>query len=237
MRFAAILRTLLLGASSRARVVGLGAAGVVGIVVAVFLRGSTTIDPARTAVTLVDGFGLTLLIPIAALVFGTATLGDPIEDGTYVYLWLRPIRRWQISVAGYLVTLGLVIPLGVVPTVIGAAVIDSSASTIRGAIGAALIAAVAYSAVFVVLGQLTQRALVWGVGYLLIFEEFICRGGKALGFVSVHSHAVSVLARATSLDMSPLDYFASSTGWIVSMVLTLVLIGLSSLRQNSMNVA
>lgn len=216
---------------------GLSTAGAVGIIVAVVLRTSTTVDRVRVAVLLVDRFGLTLLIPIAALVFGTASLGDPIEDGTYVYLWLRPIHRRQISIAAYLVTLGLVVVVAVVPTVIGAAVLDHSVSTIEGAAGAAILAALAYAAVFVLLGQLTQRALVWGVGYLLIFEEFVCRGGKALGFVSVHSHAVSVLAHATSLRMKPLDYFAGPTSWIVSMVLTALMVGLSCARQGSMNVA
>jgi ABC-2 type transport system permease protein len=236
MKFTAIVRTLLLGVSSRARVLGLLAVGAVGIAVAIGLSGSSTTDPVGRAAAVVDAYGLTLLIPVAALVFGTAALGDPIEDGTYVYLWLRPIRRWQISVAAYCVTLGLVLPLAVVPTVIAAAILDDSSSTVSAAASASVLAAIAYSGVFVLLGQLTQRALVWGIAYLLIFEEFICRGGKALGFLSVHTHAVSVLSKSLGLDMA-LAYFARSTGWLVPPVMAVVLVLLSSARQSSMSVA
>ncbi len=237
MTFTAILRTLLAGVSSRARVYGLLAVGVIGVVVAVVLSNSPHGSSVReTAATLVDAYGLTLLIPVAALVFGTASMGDPIEDGTYVYLWLRPIRRGQISMAAYVVTLGLVIPLAVVPTVAAAAVLDHSSPMIMAAAASSLMAAVAYSAVFVLLGQVTQRALVWGIGYLLIFEEFICRGGKSLGFVSVHSHAVSMLSHTAHVPMT-LAKFSRPTSVAMTIAITLLVLGASVRRQSSMTVA
>ncbi len=42
------------------------------------------------------GFGLVL--PVVALVFGGAALGELREDKTLVYLWLRPMDRWPIVV-------------------------------------------------------------------------------------------------------------------------------------------
>src|SRR5437773_221938 len=103
-----LYRTLLAGCSSRARVIGFVVVGAIEIAVAVLLASKHLDDPVATAVQLVDKFGLTLVIPLAALVFGTASLGDPVEDGTYVYLWLRPIRRGQITLAAYLATLSMV---------------------------------------------------------------------------------------------------------------------------------
>ena len=80
--------------------------------------------------------------------------------------------------------------------VIASAVVSGDGGALVGAASATLLAAVAYSAIFVLLGLVTNRSLVWGIGYLLIFESFVARGGESLGAISIHAQAVSVLARA-----------------------------------------
>ncbi|MFN8051816.1 MAG: hypothetical protein U0Q22_10290 [Acidimicrobiales bacterium] len=232
----ALYRTILFACSSRARVVGFAVVGVIEIVVAVILSSNDLDDRLGAAVQLVDKFGLTLIIPLAALVFGTASLGDPIEDGTYVYLWLRPIRRSSITIAAYLATLTMLLPLAVLPTVISGFVLEPSADVVVGALASSVIAALAYAAVFVLMGQVTQRSLIWGVAYLLILEQFISRGGKGLGFISVHSHAVSVLAKWTNERIS-LDYFSRPVAMVVPLVFTAAWLGWSMLRQRRMSVA
>ena len=227
-----------LGASavSRARVIGIVIAGVVGVLLAWAITGSVTGGTADAAVRMFNSYSINLVIPIAALVVGTASLGDPIEDGTYVYLWLRPFGRWQISTAAFLVTVAATVPFAVVPAVISVAVIDSTVTLLLQVALVGVLAAVAYSAVFVLIGQLTSRGLVWGIGYLLIFEQFIARGGQALGFLSIHSHVVSVLSGLTDVDLS-LDYYRVSTSVVSLLVITVVLLGISSLRQSAMEVA
>ena len=164
-------------------------------------------------------------------------MGDPIEDGTYVYLWLRPIRRWQLTVAAYLAALTMVLPLAVLPTVISGAIVDPTPNMAVGALAASLLAAVAYCAVFVLLGQVTQRSLIWGVAYLLIFEQFISRGGKGLGFVAVHSHAVSVLSKTVGDVDIQLDYFSRPVAVGVALGFTVAWLVWSSVQQNRMSVA
>ena len=236
MRIGTLYRTLLAASSSRARVFGFAVVALVELGVAGLLSSQSLADRTATAAQLVDKFGLTLVIPLAALVFGTASLGDPIEDGTYVYLWLRPFGRWQLTLAAYLATLTSVIPLAVLPTVAGGLVIDHSSSMARAAVAASLVTAFAYSAVFVLLGHLTARALIWGVAYLLILEQFIARGGSGLGFISVHSHAVSVLARLLDRHLQ-LDYFSLATAVVVPVCFILAWLGWSMVRQNRMSVA
>ncbi|MEZ5322101.1 MAG: ATP-binding cassette domain-containing protein [Microthrixaceae bacterium] len=220
-------RTILSVVCTRARIVGFVLVGVVEVVVAVVVS---------SGVDTVDRFGLMLLIPIAALVFGTASMGDAIEDGTYVYLWLRPIRRWRITVAAYLVTLAMVVPMAVLPTVVAAGVAGDT-RLLGAAVLAASAAAVAYSALFVLLGQLTQRALIWGICYLLIWEQFIARGGKGLGLLSVHSHAASLLARTMGMTRMTLAYYSRPVSFAVLVVGAWCLVALSALRQRSMIVA
>lgn len=236
MKFRALYATLLRGSSSRARVGGFAGVAVIQVGVSLVLAGSALTDPLEAAVQMIDKFGLTLTIPLAALVFGTASLGDPIEDGTYVYLWLRPIRRSHITLAAYASTLTAVVPLAVVPTVVCGLVIEPTAAVAAGAVAASMVAAVAYSAVFVLMGQLTQRSLIWGVAYLLIMEQFISRGGRGLGFLSVHSHAVSVLAKTVGQRIS-LDYFSRPVALIVPVVFAACWLGFSSHRQRRMSVA
>ena len=102
---------------------------------------------------------------------------------------------------------------------------------------ASLLAAVAYCAVFVLLGQVTQRSLIWGVAYLLIFEQFISRGGKGLGFVAVHSHAVSVLSKTVGDVDIQLDYFSRPVAVGVALGFTVAWLVWSSVQQNRMSVA
>jgi ABC-2 type transport system permease protein len=232
-----LYRTLFAGVSSKARVVGFTVVALIEIAIAIVLSGQIQNDQTFVAVQLVDKFGLTLIIPLAALVFGTASLGDPIEDGTYVYLWLRPLRRWKITLAAFLATVSLVIPLAVVPTIISGVIVDSNSHMAIGAGIGSLLAGIAYSAVFVLLGQVTQRSLIWGIAYLLIFEQFIARGGKGLGFVSVHSYSVSVLSKSVGDVEISLDYFSRPVAVVAPLVFTAAWLLWSGRHQNRMNVA
>ena len=36
-------------------------------------------------------------MPLVALIVGTAAIGSEIEDGTAVYLMVKPIPRWKIA--------------------------------------------------------------------------------------------------------------------------------------------
>ena len=236
MTFVPLFVALWKGCTTRARFISFTVVGAVGIAVAALLRGTYSFDEVERAAGFVDWFGLSLVAPVAALVFGTASLGDPIEDGTYVYLWLRPIGRWQITMAAFAATASVVVPFSVVPTVIGAALLSSDAAVIIGAVVATTLAAVAYSAVFVLIGQVTQRALVWGAVYLLIFEQFIARGGSGLGFFSVHSHTVSILAKTVDREIN-LDYFSRPVAVVMSLLIPALILAWSVQRQNRMDVA
>ena len=47
------------------------------------------------------------VMPIVALILGTASLGPEIEDGTVVYLLTKPIRRWLVALAKIVVAVGV----------------------------------------------------------------------------------------------------------------------------------
>ena len=53
----------------------------------------------KDGATLVNDYGLTVLVPVVALVFSSSTLGDLVDDKTLVYIWLRPVNRLTVAAA------------------------------------------------------------------------------------------------------------------------------------------
>jgi hypothetical protein len=134
--------------ATRVRVAGLGLLGAAAVALGVAVRLAQPANRPNAAWTLVDSYGLSLLIPVVALVFASASLGDLAEDGTLVYLWLRPLPRWQLAGAAFAATVTVVVPLAVLPLVIGAAISGQGARLVGAAAAGGLLATVAYSAVF-----------------------------------------------------------------------------------------
>ena len=46
-------------------------------------------------------------MPLVALIIGTAAIGSEIDDGTAVYLIVKPIPRWRIALSKMVVAAGL----------------------------------------------------------------------------------------------------------------------------------
>ena len=235
MRLWSLYRVFVANAITRARVVGFLCVGAVLLAIALGLRSVNPVDAVLNAGLYLDLASLRMAIPVAALVFGTATIGDSLDDGTYVYLWLRPSPRWQITFAAFAATVTGVVPLVGIPSVVGAWLIDPSPEVLIGAVGSVSLSILAYSALFVMFGHLTQRGLIWGIGYLLIVEQFISAGGAGLGFITVHSHAVSFVARVLKVDLST-DYFGLAMATVSPLAFTGLFLGISVIRQRRMTV-
>jgi ABC-2 type transport system permease protein len=222
--------------STRARLAAFVALGLLGAVVA-WRVGATNSGPdARDAVRFVDTMALNVLAPIVSLVFGTAALGDLVDDGTLVYLWTRPQRRSSLALGAWGAALTYSLPLVVVPTTAAVLLISSDASTIVGAVVSTAAATLAYVSVFVLLGLLTTRALMWGVGYVLILETFVARGGESLGFLSIRAHASSILSAITGVEVR-LAYFSAATSATFLAVVSVVALGLCVARLRAADVA
>ena len=220
----AAYRVLVRTQLTRGRMIALGCVGAVGLLLAFGIRSDGALDPAGAAYRFVDVFGMGLLVPIVTLVFAAASLGDLVEDQTLVYLWLRPVARWKIAVASFAATMTAVVPFGIVPAVLASAVAGGDGSVVTATAAAASIAAVAYAAVFVGFGLVVQRALAWGLVYLLIWEGFVARGGLGPARLSVLVYARSVLARLAEADLPRL---AASMGVAVTVPLLIAVAGLA----------
>jgi ABC-2 type transport system permease protein len=218
----AIFRLILRTQVTRGRAAALGVVGVVGILLAVAIGRADRFDRFDVAHNFVGGYGIGLLVPLTALVFASAALGDPAEDGTLVYLWHRPVARWRIVAAAAGAALCIAVPFAVVPTTIAAAATGAGGALVRGAAVASLLAAAAYSGIFLCLGLVVRRALAWGLAYVLIWEGFVARSATGPARLSVLVYARSVLADVAGHAPPRL---ASSTGVALAVLVGVALAG------------
>lgn len=112
------------------------------------------------------------VLPIVALVFGTAALGSELEDGTAVYILAKPIARWKIVVAKAAVAAGLTAVIVAGSTILTGLVLAGGvglpltlAFTVATAVGSLV-----YVAAFVAASVVTSRALILGLVYVIIWE-------------------------------------------------------------------
>jgi ABC-2 type transport system permease protein len=198
----ALYELFLRSQATRGRLAALGLLAVVAIVLGISIALSHPDEPVRAGVELVNAYGLSLLAPVVTLVFASAALGDLVDDGTLVYVWLRPVPRWIIAVAALAASLTIALPLVVVPRVVAAAFVGGGdGALVASAALATALAVIAYSGVFVALGLRVKRALVWGLAYILIWEGFVARAGRNAGRLAVRSYTRSLLTHATGVRL------------------------------------
>jgi ABC-2 type transport system permease protein len=143
---------------------------------------------------MIQAYGLGLIAPVVALVLASAALGDFVDDRTLVYLWLRPVPRWQISLGAAIASVGTALPLVEIPVTLAAYLGSADPTVALGAAAASTIATFGYAGVFLALGFKVRRALVWGLAYILIWEGFLARSVGFCAKLSISVYARSLLA-------------------------------------------
>lgn len=188
------------------------------------------------AVTAVTNLGFTILVPIVALVFAAASLGDTREDGTLVYLWLRPMRRWAIVVGAWLAAITVSLPLTVIPMVASAYLLDAGTDLIVGTAIASVVGVIAYSALFVLLGLLVKNSIVWGLGYIVIWEGVVAAFGSAAAKVAMRGYTSSIVSERTGVEID-IGTLAQTTAIMVPIIVAGFALWLAAARLNNLEVA
>jgi ABC-2 type transport system permease protein len=174
---------------------------------------------------------LSVLLPLASLIFGAMAMGQEIEDGTLAYSLSKPTARWRLITTkvfvAWVATLATILP-GVWAA--GWIVLGSPAHVlVRGFTVGLAVAALLYVAGFLALSLYTRRALIFGLVYVIGWEGSLSRFFDGTKTLSVREYATS-LAQAVS-DMRLEEGLASplqpSTSVILSAVLLSVLLGVA----------
>lgn len=238
--FAAIgltYRLLLRQLVTRGRVVGLLAVGLAVAAVAWAVGASSDVtDPLEAAVGVIAGLGFAVVVPIVSLVFATAALGDAREDGTLVYLWLRPIDRWPVVVGAWFSALTVSLPLTLGPLAL-AALLSGEAGEILGAtMAASAVGVVAYTALFLLLGLVVKNPIVWGLGYVLIWEGIIAGFGSSAARLAISGYTRSIVTAMTDVEVD-LGEQTLAVGVVVPLVVAVVALFVASRRLDRMDIA
>ena len=189
----ALVGVTLRGLLSRRRIILLVLLAAVPVLIALLVRLSGgRPDPDRVLDTLV----VRAVMPLVALILGTAALGSEIEDGTAVFFMVKPIPRWQILLSKMVVAAGLTAAL-VIPSIVLTGLLLGRASsdllTITTAFAVAcLIGGTAYAVAFVTLSVYTSRALLVGLAYTLLWEGVLAGLLEGTRFLSIRQATLGI---------------------------------------------
>ena len=212
----AAFRLLLVNLVTPARLASLGALGTIAILIGIGLRASPPDDAVKATYDyIVNGYSLSLLVPVTALVFASAALGDLAEDGTLVYLWLKPVARWQLVVAAFAATMVIALPVAVIPATLATSIADTGSRMVAGAFVSTALATLGYASLFLGLGLLVRRALAWGLAYVLIWEGAVSRVARGAARLSVEVYSRSVF---THIAHRPPPTYGTSVATAVAVV-------------------
>jgi ABC-2 type transport system permease protein len=181
------------------------------------------------AAPILDTLVVRTVMPLIALVFGTAALGSEIEDGTAVYLMIKPIPRWRILLAkmavAALLTAALVLPSTILTGILAGGLGSAGLATTFGFALGASIGGIAYACAFVALSAFTSRALLLGLGYTLIWEGVLSGLLEGTRFLSIRQATLGIAAAVGDVDpgLPPLDVGTSLVILAVVIVGSLVL--------------
>lgn len=152
-----------------------------------------------------------LVLPIVALILGSSALGDERRDSTLSFLLLRPLRRSTIVAAkltaAWLVATVIAGLAGVLASTVLAVRAGTWITLVPTLVGVAVCAA-CYTAVFLVLGHLTSRAVLIGLVYLFIWESGVSFAAPSLANISLFRIGLTAyvgLVPDSTPGLAPLD--------------------------------
>ena len=170
--------------------------------------------------TLLSDLAIGVLLPIVAVIVGTAAIGSELDDGTIVYLLARPVPRWRIVLVklavAWVVVMILVVPATVIAGLIGQ---DDPALAI-GFGAAAAVGALEYTAIFVALSLVTSRALIVGLAYVVIWEGVVAGLFAGTRTMSVRQHVLAVAEALGGTDAAGIAEVALEVAVVAVVVVT-----------------
>ncbi|MET9930081.1 MULTISPECIES: ABC transporter permease [unclassified Streptomyces] len=152
----------------------------------------------QVAADVLGGFALATMVPLIGVIAGTGAIGPEIDDGSIVYLLSKPVKRPAIIFTKLIVAIAVTMVFSAVPTLIAGFILNGNGQQVAVAYTvAALVASIAYSALFLLLGTVSRHAVVIGLVYALVWETLfgsLISGARTL---SVQQWALALAERVT----------------------------------------
>jgi ABC-2 type transport system permease protein len=175
------------------------------IVIAGAVRVLTGADD-QVASDVLGGFALATMVPIIGVIAGTGAIGPEIDDGSVVYLLAKPVKRPTIIFTKLIVAIAVTMVFSAIPTFVAGLILNGNGQQIAVAYTvAALVASIAYAALFLLLGTVTRHAVVFGLVYALVWEALfgsLVAGARTL---SVQQWSLAVAQKVAGGDLVSSD--------------------------------
>jgi ABC-2 type transport system permease protein len=219
--------------------IGLGA--LPPLLALLFTFSDATVDPQEFLVGLYNSLFLTVVVPVTALVFAASALGSEMEDGTIVYLLLKPVPRWKIVVSKLLPTVAIIAVFVVAGVYATALILDRGIDEARVAFAFALgavLGAAAYAAMFTFLGLMTSRALIGGLLYVFVWEGLLTQFFGGIRNLSVREYMRGIADAFSTVPESIFSADLSGPRALISCAVVVLLFALLSVnRLRTLNIA
>ena len=220
---------------TKGRLIGIAIVGVLPILLG-WVIGAQSNDPLEAGVGFVSYMGLSILVPIVALIFASASLGDTREDGTLVYLWLRPISRLSVSTGAWAASITIALPLTVIPMTVSALLLDAGNSVVTATIITSTLAVVAYSGLFFIFCLIVKNPVLWGLAYIFIWEAIVASFAKPSAALAVSGYSRAIITGRTDIEFDYLFDPSQSVSILMLIIITIAGIAFSSARLNRLEV-
>ncbi|MEU1891049.1 ABC transporter permease subunit [Streptomyces pristinaespiralis] len=162
------------------------------LLIAAAVRGFNGADD-QVAADVLGGFAIATMVPLIGVIAGTGSIGPEIDDGSIVYLLAKPVKRPTITFTKLIVAIAVTMAFSAVPTFIAGFILNGNGQQVAIAYTvAALVASIAYSALFLLLGTVSRHAVVIGLVYALVWETLFGSLVPGARTLSVQQWALSL---------------------------------------------
>jgi ABC-2 type transport system permease protein len=193
------------------------------VLLAVAFRAANDTNLQRFTRSDFDTVTLTVLLPLVAILFGSGAFGAELEDGTIVYLLAKPVPRVLVVLAKALSVVILSIALTGVSTAAAGLIDlaprgDSGIQATEAMVVAVVVGSACYSCLFLVVSLFTRRALVIGIGYMLVWEGALSFMLPGIANLSIRQYSLGAAMAVYKLPLQEAR-LSSDTAFILAGVL------------------
>jgi ABC-2 type transport system permease protein len=232
--FAEISRVTLRQLLGRRRTMLLVLLSILPVLLAVAFRlaGETDID--RFTHRVFDTITVTILLPLVAILFGSGAFGAEIDDGTVVYLLAKPVPRWIVVAAKAFTAVAVAVLLTGSSTAV-AGLIDivpagsDGVSATLAQVLAVVVGSVCYVSLFLAVSLFTRRALVIGIGYMLVWEGALSFMLPGIANLSIRQYSLGAASAIYNLPVQE-SRLSAETAFLLAGVLVVVALVVATWR-------
>jgi ABC-2 type transport system permease protein len=165
-----------------------------------------------------------VLLPLSAVVFGTAAFGGEIDDGTIVYLLVKATPRWQVVLSKYVVAVlatAIMMAAAVLMPWLALGAPGDATPLVEAYVAAVSWGAALYCAIFVTMGLVSKRALVLGLLYIVVLEISLSPNVQGLKSISVREFVMTIAGKlaaglpAVKVGAVPIDTVYTMSAFFV----------------------